>query len=127
MTALQELEAFEAQVQTDEVLRTLLEDLIRSVADEGEPASRTRFDPTAGLWLVGVAALWKLASVGIDHLRGLSESAQIAKQLDLVREMQALGCEPKQATQMVARLLKELRTRPAHDVVLKRLLELWPR
>lgn len=124
MTERQEIEAFEGQVQADEALRSMLEDVTRSVAAEGERPSPTRLDPMAGLWLVGVVGLWKLAKAGIEYLRGLSEVALVAKQLELIREMQALGCDAKQATQVVERLLKGIRARPDDDAVLKRLLKI---
>ncbi|MGE3541106.1 MAG: hypothetical protein AB7N91_27190 [Candidatus Tectimicrobiota bacterium] len=123
MTAMQEIEVFEAQVCADEAVRRLLEDLTRSLVEADAGPSSTRLDPTAGLWLVGVVGLWKLAKVGIDYLRGLSEVALVTKQLELVREMQSLGCDAKQAAQVVERLLKGLRTRPDNDPVLKRLLQ----
>jgi hypothetical protein len=124
MTEMQELEAFETQVRADAALRTMLEDMTRSVAAEGESQTLTRVDPLAGLWLVGVVALWKLAKAGIEHLRGLSELDILAKQLELVREVQALGYDAKQATQVVERLLKGMRTRPNDDPVLKALLKI---
>ena len=124
MTEMQALEAFEIQVRADEALRTMLEDLTRSVAAEGQSQARTRVDPTAALWLVGLAVLWKLVKAGIEHLRGLSEVALVARQLELIRETQALGCDAKQATQVVERLLKGLRTRPDNDPVLQRLLKM---
>lgn len=124
MTAMQEIEAFEGQVRADEALRSMLEDVTRSVAAEGESLSPTRLDPTAGLWLVGVVGLWKLAKADIDYLRGLSEIALATKQLELIREMQALGCDTKHATQVVERLLKGIRSRPDDDAVLKRLLKM---
>lgn len=122
MTAMQEIEAFEGQVRADAAVRRLLEDVTQDVAEADARPSPTRLDPTAALWLVGVVGLWKLAKVGIDHLRGLSEVALVTKQIELVREMQTLGCDAKQATQVVERLLKDLRTRPDNDPVLKRLL-----
>jgi len=68
--------------------------------------------------------LWKVVKAGIDHLRGLSEIALVARQRELIRDMQALGCDAKHATQVVERLLKGIRTRPDNDAVLKKLLHI---
>jgi hypothetical protein len=116
-----ELEAFEASVLADDEVRCMLEDVTRSVAEEEQQQSPTRVDPTLGLWLVSLAGLWLLAKVGIQHLRGLSDTAVVQKQVDVIRELKALGYDEKHATQVVERLLKRIRTRPDDDSVLKAL------
>lgn len=75
---MRELEAFEACVRGDDGLRTMLENVTRSVADEGERQSPLRLDPMDGLWLVGLAGLWQVVKVGIQYLRGLSERQVVA-------------------------------------------------
>ena len=74
-----------------------------------------------GLWLVGLAGLWQLAKVGIQHLRGMSDTAVLQKQVAVIAEVKALGYDEKQAAQVVERLLKGIRTRPDDDSVLKAL------
>jgi hypothetical protein len=115
-----ELEAFEASVLADDEVRRMLEDVTNSVAVEGQLQSPTR-DVTLGLWLVGLASLWQLVKIGIQHLRGLSETAIVQKQVEVTAEVQALGYNQKQATQVVERLLKNIRTRRDDDAVLKAL------
>jgi hypothetical protein len=115
-----ELEAFEASVLADDEVRRMLEDVTHSVA-EAQQQSPTRVDVTMGLWLVGLAGLWQLAKVGIQHLRGMSDTAVLQKQVEVVAEVKALGYDEKQAAQVVERLLKLIRTRPDDDTVLKAL------
>lgn len=116
-----ELEAFEASVLADDEVRHMLEDATRGVAVEAPHQSPTRTDPTLGLWLVGLAALWQLAKIGIHHLRGMSDTVMVQKQLEVIAEVKALGYDEKQAAQVVERLLKSIRTRPDDDSVLKSL------
>ena len=116
-----ELEAFEASVLADDEVRRMLEDITRSVAIEVQQQWPTRVDVTMGLWLVGLAGLWQLAKVGIQHLREMSDIAVLQKQVEVIAEVKALGCDEKQAAQVVERLLKGIRTRPDDDSVLKAL------
>jgi hypothetical protein len=117
----QELEAFETSVLADDEVRRMLEDVTHSVAVEVQQQSPTRVDVTMGLWLVGLAGLWQLAKVGIHHLRGLSDTAVLQKQVEVVAEVKTLGYNEKQAAQVVERLLKGIRTRPDDDTALKAL------
>lgn len=119
-----ELEAFEASVLADDELRRMLEDITGSLAVEGQPQSPTRVDATLALWLVGLASLWLLSKVGIHYLRGLSETAVLQKQVEVIAQVKALGYDEKQAAQVVERLLKGIRTRPDDDSVLKTLQKL---
>ena len=116
-----ELEAFETSVLADDEVRRMLEDITHSVAVEVQQQSPTRIDVTMGLWLVGLAGLWQLAKVGIQHLRGMSDTAVLQKQVAVIAEVKALGYDEKQAAQVVERLLKGIRTRPDDDSVLKAL------
>ena len=116
-----ELEAFETRVLADDEVRRMLEDITHSVAVEVQQQSPTRIDVTMGLWLVGLAGLWQLAKVGIQHLRGMSDTAVLQQQVEVVAEVKALGYDEKQAAQVVERLLKGIRTRPDDDSVLKAL------
>jgi hypothetical protein len=116
-----ELEAFEASVLADDEVRRMLEDITHSVAVEVQQQSPTRIDVTMGLWLVGLAGLWQLAKVGIQHLRGMSDTAVLQKQVAVIAEVKALGYDEKQAAQVVERLLKGIRTRTDDDSVLKAL------
>jgi len=116
-----ELEAFEARVLADDEVRRMLQDVTDSVAAEVQQQSPTRIDVTMGLWLVGLASLWLLAKVGIHHLRGLSDTAVLQKQVEVIAQVKALGYDEKHATQVVERLLKSIRTRPSDDAVLKTL------
>jgi hypothetical protein len=116
-----ELEAFEASVLADDEVRRMLEDITHSVAVEVHQQSPTRIDVTMGLWLVGLAGLWQLAKVGIQHLRGMSDTAVLQKQVAVIAEVKALGYEEKQSAQVVERLLKGIRMRPDDDTVLKAL------
>ena len=117
----QGLEAFEASVLADDEVRRMLEDVTRNVALEAQQQSPTRLDVTAGLWLLGLAALWQLVKVGIHHLRVMSDAAVLQKQIEVIAEVKALGYDEKHATQVVERLLKGIRTRPDDDSVLKTL------
>jgi hypothetical protein len=116
-----ELEAFEASVLADDKVRSMLEEITRSVAVEVEQQSPRRLDATAGLWLVGLAALWQLIKVGIHHLRGMSDTTALRKQIEVIAEVKALGYDEKQAIQVVERLFKSIRTRPDDDSGLKTL------
>jgi metal-dependent HD superfamily phosphatase/phosphodiesterase len=116
-----ELEAFEASVLADDEVRRMLEDITHSVAVQAQQQSPTRIDVTMGLWLIGLAGLWQLAKVGIHHLRGLSDTAVLQKQVEVIAEVKTLGYDEKQAAQVVERLLKLIRTRPDDDTVLKAL------
>jgi Holliday junction resolvase RuvA-like protein len=116
-----ELEAFEASVLADDEVRRMLEDITHNVAVEVQQQSPTRIDVTMGLWLVGLASLWQLAKVGIQHLRGLSDTAVLQKQVEVVAAVKALGYDEKQAAQVIERLLKGIRTRSDDDMVLKAL------
>ena len=116
-----ELEAFEASVLADDEVRGMLQDITHSLAVEVRQQSPTRVDVMMGLWLVGLASLWQLAKVGIHHLRGLSDTAVLQKQVEVIAEVKALGCDEKQAAQVVERLLKGIRTRPDDDAVSKAL------
>ena len=116
-----ELEAFETRVLADDEVRRMLEDITHSVAVEVQQQSPTRIDVTMGLWLVGLVGLWQLAKVGIQHLRGMSDTAVLQKQVAVIAEVKALGYDEKQAAQVVERLLKGIRTRPDDDSVLKAL------
>jgi hypothetical protein len=116
-----ELEVFEASILADNEVRHMLEDVTHSVAVEVQQQSLTRVDVTLGLGLVGLASLWQLAKVGIQHLRGLSDTAVLQKQIEVIAEVKALGYDEKQTTQVVERLLKLIRTRPDDDSVLKAL------
>jgi len=116
-----ELEAFEAGVLVDDEVRRLLEDATLGVAVEVPQQSPTRVDPVLGLWLVGLAALWLLTKVGIQHLRGMSDAAVLQKEVEVIAEVKAFGFDEKQAAQVVERLLKGIRTRPDDDSVLKTL------
>jgi hypothetical protein len=121
-----ELEAFEASVLADDEVRHMLEDITRGVAVEVPYQPPTRVDPILGLWLVGLAALWQLAKVGIHHLRGMSDAAVLQKQIEVVAEVKALGYDEKHAAQVVERLLKSIRTRPNDDSALKTLQKMLP-
>ena len=116
-----ELEAFETRVLADDEVRRMLEDITHSVAVEVQQQSPTRVDVMMGLWLVGLASLWQLVKVGIHHLRGMSDTAVLQKQVEVIAEVKALGYDEKQAAQVVERLLKGIRTRPDDDSVLKAL------
>jgi hypothetical protein len=116
-----ELEAFEASVLADDEVRRMLEDITRSVAVEAQQQSSTRLAVTMGLWLVGLAGLWQLAKVGIHHLRGMSDTDVLQKQIEVIAEVKALGYDEKHAAQVVERLLKSIRTRPDDDSALKTL------
>ena len=116
-----ELEAFEASVLADDEVRRMLEDITHCVDEEVQQQSPTRVDVAMGLWLVGLAALWQLAKVGIHHLRGMSDAAVLQKQVEVIAEVKDLGYDEKQTTQVVERLLKSIRTRPDDDSVLKSL------
>jgi len=116
-----ELEAFEAGVLVDDEVRRLLEDATLGVAVEVPQQSPTSVDPVLGLWLVGLAALWLLTKVGIQHLRGMSDAAVLQKEVEVIAEVKAFGFDEKQAAQVVERLLKGIRTRPDDDSVLKTL------
>jgi hypothetical protein len=116
-----ELEAFEASVLADDEVRRMLEDITHSVAVEVHQQSPTRIDVAMGLWLVGLAGLWQLAKVGIQHLRGMSDTAVLQKQVAVIAEVKALGYDEKQSAQVVERLLKGIRMRPDDDTVLKAL------
>jgi hypothetical protein len=116
-----ELEAFEASVLADDKVRSMLEEITRSVAVEVEQQSPRRLDATAGLWLVGLAALWQLIKVGIHHLRGMRDTTALRKQIEVIAEVKALGYDEKQAIQVVERLFKSIRTRPDDDSGLKTL------
>jgi hypothetical protein len=50
------------------------------------------------MWLVGLAALWLLVKVGIHHLRGMSDTAVLQKQVEAIAEVKALECDEKQTT-----------------------------
>ena len=121
MLDMRELEAFEAIVRADDGLRHMLEDVTSKVAVEVERQSPTRVDPTAGLWLVGLASLWLLVKVGINHLRGMSDVNVLQKQVEVVARLKELGYDPKQATQVIEHLLKGIRTRPNDDSAIKTL------
>ena len=101
-----ELEAFEASVLADDEVRRILEDIAHSVAVEVQQQSPTCVDVTMGLWLVGLASLWQLVKVGIQHLRGMSDTAVLQKQVEVVAEVKTLGYNEKQAAQVVERLLR---------------------
>ena len=116
-----ELEAFEASVLADDQVRRILEDITHSVAVEVQQQSPIRLDVTMGLWLVGLASLWQLAKVGIHHLRGMSDTAVLQKQVEVIAGVKALGYDEKQTTHVVERLLKSIRTRPDDDSMLKAL------
>jgi hypothetical protein len=116
-----ELEAFETSVLADDEVRRMLEDITHSVAVEVQQQAPTRIDVTMGLWLVGLACLWQLAKVSIHHLRGMSDTTVLQKQVEVIAEVKALGYDEKQTTQVVERLLKLIRTRPDDDSVLKAL------
>jgi hypothetical protein len=121
-----ELEAFEASVLADDEVRCMLEDITHSVAMEVEQQTPTRVDVTMGLWLVGLVSLWQLVKVGIHHLRGLSDTAVLQKQVEVVAEVKkTLKSDEKQAAQMIERLLKSIRTRPDDDTVLKALQKMF--
>jgi hypothetical protein len=121
-----ELEAFEASVLADDEVRRMLEDVTHSVAVEVEQQTSTRVDVTMGLWLVGLASLWQLVKVGIHHLRGLSDTAVLQKQVEVVAEVKkTLKSDEKQAAQVVERMLKSIRTRPDDDTVLKALQKMF--
>lgn len=121
MIDMRELEAFEASVRADNGLRHMLEGVTSQVAVEVEHQSPTRVDPTAGLWLVGLAGLWLLVKVGINHLRGMSDVNALQKQVEAIARLKELGYDPKQATQVLEHLLKGIRTRPNDDSVIKTL------
>src|SRR6266446_1165037 len=116
-----ELEAFEASVFADDEVRRLLEDITRSVAVEVQQQSSRRIDVTMGLWLVGLTGLWQLVKVGIHHLRGMSDTAVLQQQVEVIAEVKALGYDEKHAAQVVERLLKSIRTRSDDDSTLKAL------
>jgi len=115
------LEAFETSVLADDEVRRMLEDITHSVAVEIQQQSPTRVDVTLGMWLVGLASLWLLAKVGIHHLRGMSDTAVLQTQVEVIAEVKALGYDEKHAAQVVERLLKGIRTRPDDDSMLKAL------
>ncbi len=115
------LEAFETSVLADDEVRRMLEDITHSVAVELQQQSPTRVDVTLGMWLVGLASLWLLAKVGIHHLRGMSDTAVLQTQVEVIAEVKALGYDEKHAAQVVERLLKGIRTRPDDDSMLKAL------
>ena len=115
------LEAFETSVLADDEVRRMLEDITHSVAVEIQQQSPTHVDVTLGMWLVGLASLWLLAKVGIHHLRGMSDTAVLQTQVEVIAEVKALGYDEKHAAQVVERLLKGIRTRPDDDSMLKAL------
>jgi hypothetical protein len=116
-----ELEAFEMRVLADDEVRHMLEDITGSVAVKVPQQSPKRLDVTAALWLVGLAGLWQLAKIGIHHLRGMSDTAVLQKQVEVIETVKALGYDEKYAAQVVERLLKSIRTRSDDDSVLKSL------
>ncbi len=50
----------------------------------------------------------------------------LQKQIEVIAEVKALGYDEKQAAQVVERLLKNIRTRPDDDSVLKTLQKMLP-
>jgi hypothetical protein len=62
-----------------------------------------------------------LVKVGIQHLRGMSDTTVLQKRIEVIAEVKALGYDEKHAAQVVERLLKSIRTRPDDDSVLKTL------
>ena len=124
MIDMRELEAFEANVQADDDVRRMLEAITRDAAGEAQPEAVTRADPVLGLWIVGLAGLWLLLKVGINHLRGMSDAEILDQQIDKIAKLKELGYDEKQAAAVVQRLLKSIRTRPDDDSVLSALKKL---
>lgn len=116
-----ELEGFEEHVQADESLRNLITEATTGVAAETHLVSPTRMVPVMGLWLVGLSGLWLLGKVGINHLRNMSETHALEKQVEVIAKLHELGHDETQSAQVVENLLKGIRTRPDDDAVLKTL------
>jgi hypothetical protein len=51
----------------------------------------------------------------------MSDITLLQKQVEVIAEVKSLGCDEKQAAQVVERLLKGIRTRTDDDSVLKAL------
>ena len=51
----------------------------------------------------------------------MSDATVLREQIEVIAKMKALGCDEKQAAQVIERLLKSLRMRPDDDSVLKSL------
>ncbi len=124
MIDMRELEAFEANVQADDNVRRMLEEITRDAAGEVQQEAVTKADPALGLSIVALAGLWLLLKVGINHLRGMSDAEILDQQIDKIAKLKELGYDDKQATAVVERLLKSIRTRPDDDSVLSALKKL---
>jgi hypothetical protein len=85
------LEAFEASILADDEVRRMLEDITRSVAVEAQQQSPTHLDVMAGLWLLGLAALWQPVKVGIHHLRSMSDTTVLQKQVEVIARGEGAG------------------------------------
>ncbi len=125
MTNSTEIETFQANLQSVPEIGALVDDVAED-AELREATAGTRFvDPlSAGLSLVTAAALWKLLSVGIGTLRRMSEDAAAERRIRLIGQLREMGYE-RQAPFIVARLLEEMRERPADDPVLEKLTQMY--
>jgi Holliday junction resolvasome RuvABC DNA-binding subunit len=56
----------------------------------------------------------------------MSETTALAKQVEVIARLKKLGYNETQAAQVVENLLKELRTRPDDDSVVKTLQKVIP-
>ena len=126
MTQPNDIEQFQAKIQSMPEIKAIVDNVVEE-AEFQESTSPTRFvDPlSASLSLVAAAALWKLLSVGIDTLRLMTETIITKRRIQLIAELQAMGYE-RQAPLIVDRLLREMRTRPENDPVLKKLTQMFP-
>ncbi len=120
-----DLATFQADIRSVPEIMTLVDSVAES-AEFQESVSETKsIEPlSAGLSLVAAAALWKLLSLGIDTLRGMSEDAALERRIRVIEQVRDMGYE-RQAPLIVDRLLKEMRRRPADDPLLKKLAGLY--
>ena len=121
MSPREQIEAIEHRVLEDKILCDFLDHcLSRSRESTEHTEALKRFDVSAtDLWLLGLLMLWRVAKIGVDHLRQVSEIEATRKILSDVKMLRDLGYSKAAAVSVIERLLKDIRDRSQDDPVIR--------
>lgn len=125
MPDLKELELFEEVVRRTPAVLAFAEDTARVVSNvPANGATRRFYVGPQDAWLLAVAALWQIVSIGIDHLRALSETKLAEQRIKMVEQLAKSGGDKQAAEAIVQAQLTSVRSRAVNDSVLQDLKKL---
>ena len=122
-----ELEKFETAIRGDAELSAIIDRAAAAGEEQRKEAAKHRMmGAGTALGLICVVALWKLAKVGIDHLRRMSENAALEKRMEIARQVVAeTGASLAEVIAAIESLMKDIKTRDDADAVTEAIMRMF--